>query len=206
MVKSIVTGNFGRTICDAYGIKVYETLTGFKNICGAIPRMKEEGYSYFFGYEESIGCAPSEMVRDKDGISTSLLICEMAAWYRTRGMTLLDGLQELHKKYGEYDDYTVNLVRKGVEGTREIADMMEYLRHTPPESIDGLRVTERKDYLSGENTHIKGSNVLEYRLEGGSRLSVRPSGTEPKIKIYALTINHSPEALAQAMAKRLTDR
>lgn len=205
IIKTIVSTHLVEAVCRSYGAGCYSTFTGFKNMAEKLEELPSSE-TCLMCYEEAIGYMIGTKVRDKDGISTSLLICEMAAWYRTRGMTLLDGLQELHKKYGEYDDYTVNLVRKGVEGTREIADMMEYLRHTPPESIDGLRVTERKDYLSGENTHIKGSNVLEYRLEGGSRLSVRPSGTEPKIKIYALTINHSPEALAQAMAKRLTDR
>ena len=102
MIKSIVTGDMGKTICEAYGIRVFEALTGFKNICGVIPRMEREGFQYFFAYEESIGCAPGEWVRDKDGICAGMLVMEMAAFYKKKGMTLADALETLYRKYGYF--------------------------------------------------------------------------------------------------------
>ncbi len=205
VIKTIVSTHLVDEVCRSYGARCYSTFTGFKNMAEKLEELPPDE-TCLMCYEEAIGYMLCPQVRDKDGISAALLICEMAAWYRSRGMTLFDGLQELHERYGEYDDFTVNLVRKGVEGAREIADMMAYLRQNPPDSLLGLKVTLCKDYLSGENTHIKGSDVLEYLFEGGSRLCVRPSGTEPKIKIYAITRNFSAVDLAQAMAKRLTDR
>ena len=183
MVKSIVTGNFGRTICDAYGIKVYETLTGFKNICGAIPRMKEEGYSYFFGYEESIGCAPSEMVRDKDGICAGLLIMEMAAYYKKKGMTLRQALESLYEKYGSFAEDQVSVVLKGKEGAERIGRIMTVFREKKPDVFGPHRVKERVDYFHGYKD-IPASNVLKLTMEDGCWFAMRPSGTEPKIKFY----------------------
>ena len=122
MVKSIVTGNFGRRICEHFGIRVFDALTGFKNICGVIPKMEKNGYTYFFGYEESIGCAPGSEVRDKDGICAAMLIMEMAAWCRKNGMTMEQYLESLYKKFGYYAEDQVSLVLKGVEGSERIEE------------------------------------------------------------------------------------
>ena len=116
MIKSIVTGDMGKTICEAYGIRVFEALTGFKNICGVIPRMEREGFQYFFAYEESIGCAPDERVRDKDGICAGMLVMEMAAFYKKKGMTLADALEALYRRYGYFAERQVSLVREGQAG------------------------------------------------------------------------------------------
>ena len=118
MIKSIVTGNFGRAICEHFGIKVFEALTGFKNICGVIPKAEELGYTYFFGYEESIGCAPGEEVRDKDGICAAMLIMEMAAWCRKNGSSVGQYLDSLYRKFGYYVEDQVSFVLSGVEGDR----------------------------------------------------------------------------------------
>lgn len=175
MIKSIVTGDFGRTICDAYGISTFEALTGFKNICGRIPELQAKGYTYFFGYEESIGCAPGEMVHDKDGIAASLLICEMAAWYRRKGMTLLDALYSLYEKYGYFAEEQVSLVLKGETGAAKISRIMSTVR----DSASGKAI----DYLHGYED-IPPSNVLKFPLEDGTWFAMRPSGTEPKLKFY----------------------
>lgn len=187
MIKSIVTGDFGRTICDAYDISTFEALTGFKNICGRIPELQSKGYTYFFGYEESIGCAPGEMVHDKDGIAASLLICEMAAWYRRKGMTLLDALYSLYKKYGYFAEDQVSLVLKGETGAAKIQRIMSTVRDTASDKAI--------DYLHGYQD-IPPSNVLKFPLEDGTWFAMRPSGTEPKLKFYFYTRKDS-EAAAQ---------
>ena len=183
MIKSIVTGDFGRTICEKYGIKVYEALTGFKNICGVIPRLEEEGYTYFFGYEESIGCAPGEDVRDKDGICAAMLIMEMAAYYRKQGMTLREALEALYEKYGYFAEEQVSVVLKGKEGAERIGRMMTQFREEKPETFGTHHVKECIDYINGYED-IPASNVLKLIMDDGSWFAMRPSGTEPKIKFY----------------------
>lgn len=128
MIKSIVTGNFGKAICEDYGIRVCETLTGFKNICGKIPDLEKEGYTCFFAYEEGIGCAPGTAVRDKDGIAAGMLVAEIAAFYRKRGMGLLDALEDLYKKYGYYAEDQVSVVLEGKAGQERIGRIMDALR------------------------------------------------------------------------------
>ena len=128
MVKSIVTGNFGRAICESYGIRVFETLTGFKNICGRIPSLEQEGYSIFFCYEESIGCAPGGAIRDKDGIAAGMLVAEMAAYYKKRGMGLLDALEDLYKKYGYFAEKQISVVLEGKAGQERIGRIMDAFR------------------------------------------------------------------------------
>ncbi|MBQ2866399.1 MAG: phospho-sugar mutase [Clostridia bacterium] len=205
IIKTIVSTHLAESICRTFGAECYSTFTGFKNMAEKREELPDS-QQFVMCFEESIGCMIGDHVRDKDGISGSLLVCEMAAWYKSRGMTLLDGLRELDGRYGAHDDYTINIVRKGVDGAEEIKAMMEYMRSNPPDSFLGRKVVETRDYLTGKNAHISGSNVLEYRLEGGSRLLIRPSGTEPKIKIYALTINMPSEALARELEQRLADR
>ena len=183
MIKSIVTGNLGRAICEHYGIRVFEALTGFKNICGVIPKAEDMGYEYFFGYEESIGSAPGEEVRDKDGICAAMLIMELAAWCRKNGMTLGDYLQYLYRKFGFYAEDQVSFVLQGIPGAERIKRIMEAFRNGKPQSFGRFTVKNCIDYLNGYE-EIPASNVLIYHMTDGNWFAMRPSGTEPKIKFY----------------------
>lgn len=183
MIKSIVTGNFGRAICENFGIRVFESLTGFKNICGVIPKAEDMGYTYFFGYEESIGCAPGVEIRDKDGICAAMLIMELAAWCKKNGMSVEDYLEFLYKKYGYYAEDQVSLVLKGIEGSQRISRIMDVFRNKKPEKFGKFEVLRCTDYINGTE-EIPASNVLIYRMTDGSWFAMRPSGTEPKIKFY----------------------
>ena len=183
MIKSIVTGNLGRAICEHYGIRVFEALTGFKNICGVIPKAEEMGYQYFFGYEESIGSAPGEEVRDKDGICAAMLIMELAAWCRKNGMTLGEYLQHLYRKFGFYAEDQVSFVLQGIPGAERIKRIMEAFRNGKPQSFGRFTVKNCIDYLNGYE-EIPASNVLIYHMTDGNWFAMRPSGTEPKIKFY----------------------
>lgn len=186
IVKSIVTGDMGKAIGQTYGVTMFEALTGFKNICGRIPELKDKGYHYIFGYEESIGYTTGATVRDKDGVSSAMLLCEAAAYYQAQGKSLLDVLHQLFEKYGHYREKQISLVLEGVEGKRRIDRMMKSYRSDAPQTIGNFQVTETMDYLNGYQD-IPASNVLRYRLNDGSWYAVRPSGTEPKIKIYLYT-------------------
>ena len=183
MIKSIVTGNFGRVICENFWIRVFDALTGFKNICGVIPKAEDMGYTYFFGYEESIGCAPGVEIRDKDGICASMLIMELAAWCRRNGMTLMQYLDSLYKKYGYYAEDQVSLVLKGIEGAARIGRIMDVFRGNKPARFGRFVVDECTDYINGHEG-IPASNVLIYHMTDGNWFAMRPSGTEPKIKFY----------------------
>ena len=195
MIKSIVTGDFGRAICESYGIRVYEALTGFKNICGVIPRLEQEGYTYFFGYEESIGCAPGEAVRNKDGICAGMLVMEMAAWCKKRGETIRDLLEALYRRYGYFSEEGVSLVLKGQEGAARIGRIMDRFRNDPPQAFGGLHVDRVVDYLRGYED-IPASNVLKFVMSDGSWFAMRPSGTEPKIKFYYYAVSADPKVSA----------
>ena len=183
MVKSIVTGEMGTAIGKPYGVPMFEALTGFKNICGRIPELETQGYTYVFGYEESIGYAASEQVRDKDGVSAAMLLCEAAAYYKKQGKTLLDVLHELYEQYGYYREEQVSLVLEGAEGAARIKRMMVEYRKNHIIDFDGNSVIEVIDYLNGHKD-IPASDVLKFRLKDGSWYALRPSGTEPKIKLY----------------------
>ena len=183
MIKSIVTGNFGRRICEHFGIKVFDALTGFKNICGVIPKAEKKGYTYFFGYEESIGCAPGAEVRDKDGICAAMLVMELAAWCRKNGSTIEEYLEYLYKKFGYYAEEQVSLVLKGVEGSERIGRIMDVFRNKKPERFGRFNVDNCTDYING-TPDIPASNVLIYHMTDGNWFAMRPSGTEPKIKFY----------------------
>ena len=186
MIKSIVTGDMGKTICEAYGIRVFEALTGFKNICGVIPRMEKEGFQYFFAYEESIGCAPGERVRDKDGICAGMLMMEMAAFYKKKNMTLADALEALYRKYGYFAERQVSLIREGQSGAEEISGIMQKARAEKPGLFGKFQVAEIIDYLHGWQD-IPPSDVLKFRMTNGDWFAMRPSGTEPKLKFYFYT-------------------
>jgi len=186
IVKSIVTGDLGKAIGETYGVTTFEALTGFKNICGRIPELVEKGYNYIFGYEESIGYTTGTSVRDKDAVSSSMLLCEAAAYYKAQGKTLLDIRDEIFQKYGTYQEKQISLVLEGVEGQARIGRMMDSYRVDYLTAIGKYKVVTAIDYAKGYED-IPASNVLRYYLEDGSWYAVRPSGTEPKIKIYLYT-------------------
>lgn len=199
MVKSIVTSTLSTRICEAYGVKMFESLTGFKNICGRIPYLQEHGYTYLFGYEESVGYSACDEIRDKDGISAGMLVAEAAAYYRKEGKTLYDVLQDIYQKYGAFAEDEPNLVLKGIEGSEQIGRMMVYVRTHQPEEVAGHKVVKVIDYQNGYED-IPASNVLRFYLDNDSWFAIRPSGTEPKIKFYfyscqdthehAVSVNH----------------
>ena len=201
MVKSIVTSTLSSEIAEAYGVKMFEALTGFKNICGRIPYLLDNGYSYLFGYEESVGYAACPEIRDKDGISAGMLVAEAAAYYKKQGKTLFQVLEGLFDKYAAYAEDEPNLVLKGIEGAARIGRMMESVRRNLPkeatvpatavqeapdgswDSIAGYKVVKVIDYKDGYED-IPASNVLRFFLDNGTWFAIRPSGTEPKIKFY----------------------
>ena len=192
MVKSIVTSSMSAEMAEAYGVKMFEALTGFKNICGRIPFLEENGYQYLFGYEESVGYAACPQIRDKDGISAGMLVAEAAAYYRKMGKTLWQVLEELYERYGFYAEDEPNLILKGLEGAERISRMMISLRNNLPTEVAGYKVSKVIDYKNGYED-IPASNVLRFFLENGSWFAVRPSGTEPKIKFYFYTRQDSRE-------------
>jgi phosphoglucomutase len=203
MIKSIVTGGFGRAICEKNGIQVFEALTGFKNICGRIPELEKMGYGYFFGYEESIGCAPGEKVRDKDGISAAMLVMEMAAWLKKQGKSILGFLEELYQEYGYYEEGQVSLVLKGKEGQEKIEKIMEAFR-SPNLSLGKLKVDSVIDYKEGYKD-IPAQNALKFILKDGSWFAARPSGTEPKIKFYYYSYDEKDHAEARRKCREMQD-
>ena len=203
MIKSVVTGDFGRAICDQYGIRVFETLTGFKNICGKIPVVQEMGYTYFFGYEESIGCAPGEAVRDKDGICAGMLIMEIAAYYKKKGLSILEALEQIYQELGYFGEGAHNIVLEGKAGMEAIAKTMDYFRDTPDLSFGGVKVAKRIDYINGYED-IPAQNCLKFEMEDGSWIAMRPSGTEPKLKFYFYSWDRDKN-LAQEKLRKVQD-
>ena len=199
MLKTIVTTEMARKVAEAHGVTCYDTFTGFKFMAEKKNQLESAGEGkVVFSYEESYGYMLGDYVRDKDAVTASLLLTEMAAWYATQGMTLYDALDVLYKKYGWYGEKTHNLVMPGLYGLEKMANLMKALRQTPPTEISGVAVVRRKDYTDGSvvdcatgavsEMELKGSNVLRYELADGTTILVRPSGTEPKIKVYILTI------------------
>lgn len=187
IVKSIVTGELGSQIAKKYGIKMFSTLTGFKNICALANEWDETGeYSFIFGYEESIGYTYGDHVRDKDAVVSSMMIVEMAAYYKKQGKNLYEILQNIYKEFKFNKERLISIVKEGASGKEEISAIMRALRQEPIQEISGLVVEKVLDY-NREDSPIGKSNVLEYHLSDGSRFYVRPSGTEPKIKLYIYT-------------------
>ena len=203
MVKSIVTSSLSSVIAESYGIRMYESLTGFKNICGRIPFTEENGMQYLFGYEESIGYALSSNIRDKDGISAGMLVAEAAAYYKKQGKTLLDVLYEIYERYGYFAEDEPNIILEGIEGAERIGRMMAALRADLPSEAAGIKVTKVIDYKDGYED-IPASDVLRFFLEDGSWFAVRPSGTEPKIKFYFYAKAESKDA-ALTKNKKIRD-
>ena len=207
MIKSIVTSTLSTIMAESYGVRMVETLTGFKNICGRIPSLLEEGYTYLFGYEESVGYAASVDIRDKDGISAGMLVAEAAAYYRKQGKTLWDVLQEIYAEYGYFAEDEPNIILEGIEGSERIGRMMAYVREHLPSSAGGLPVEKIIDYTNGYED-IPAQNAMRIFLKGGSWFAIRPSGTEPKIKFYFYAKADSREnalALNAAIRKEILE-
>ena len=197
-LKTIVTTEMARKVAESNGVKCFDTFTGFKFMAEKKNALEESGEGHvIMSYEESYGYMLGDYVRDKDAVTASLLITEMAAWYAAKGMTLYDALQALYKKYGWYGEKTHNLVMPGLDGLEKMAALMKRLRTAPPANIAGVDVMVRKDYQDGSTVdcatgnvgkmELSGSNVLRFELADGTTILVRPSGTEPKIKVYILT-------------------
>lgn len=182
LVKTIVTSELGANIGRKYGLQVEETLTGFKYIGDKINKYEETGKQEFvIGYEESYGYLVGTHARDKDAVVSSMLICQMAAWYKNQGKTLVDGLNDIYDEYGYYLDFLDSFVLKGKDGAEKIQNLMTYFRDTDKALFDGI--DEIIDYSKGVGDLPK-ENVLKYIWQDGSWMAVRPSGTEPKIKVY----------------------
>ena len=197
-LKTIVTTEMARAVAEANGLDCYDTFTGFKFMAEKMNELESAGKNtVIFSYEESYGYMIGHYVRDKDAVTASLLLTEMAAWYHAQGMTLFDALRSLYEKYGWYGEKTHNLVMPGLDGLEKMAALMQSLRAQPPVEIGGVTVAQYKDYADGTVRDaatgavtpmpLSGSNVLRFELTDGSHIVVRPSGTEPKIKVYILT-------------------
>ena len=184
IVKTIVTSQLGAEIAKSYGINCLETLTGFKFIGEKIAEFeKTNEHTFVMGYEESYGYLIGTHARDKDGVVSSLLISEMAAYYYSKGMSLYEGLLEIYKKYGYYKESLKSITLKGIDGTNKIKNIMRYFRESNIKEITNIKVKEVKDYSKGIYGLPK-SDVLKFILEDGSWIAIIPSGTEPKIKFY----------------------
>lgn len=184
IVKSIVTGNLSEAIAKKYGVETIETLTGFKHICGKANEFDKTGeYNFIFGYEESIGYVYGTIVRDKDAVVTSMLIAEMAGFYKKQGKNLLEVLEDIYKEYGYYKEDLTSIVLEGLEGKERIKRIMVEFRDNPIENINDMKLEKIVDYLLDDTGNPK-TNALRYYLNDGSWYAIRPSGTEPKIKLY----------------------
>jgi phosphoglucomutase len=213
LITTIVTSELGKKIAEYYGIQTILTYTGFKYIAREILKMENNGKgSYIFGYEESYGYMPADFVRDKDAVTASMLICEMAAWYKSRGMTLYDGLLEIWERFGYHADSLKTITMRGIEGIAKIRRIMSGLRENPPMEITGVKIRIIEDYLQqiskdlSENTSQtlsmeEISDVLRYTLSNGWWFAIRPSGTEPKAKIYFSVTGDSSEDSNEKMEK-----
>ena len=194
IVKTVVTSDMSKVIADSFDVDTYETLTGFKFICNMEKNVQEkEGKSFLFGYEESIGYLTGNFVRDKDAVISAMLIAEMAAYYLNNGLNLLQVLEDLYKKYGYYEEVQHSIYLEGQEGEKKIVEIMEVFRKKLPE-VKGMEIVRIEDILLGESYDLKSkkinpltlprSNVLKIIFSDGSWYVLRPSGTEPKIKLY----------------------
>ena len=194
IIKTIVSSNMTDAIAKEYGVKLFSTLTGFKNVAKIIRGFEENGSCQcLFSYEESYGCIIGTHARDKDGIVAVMTICEAVAYYKMNGLTLWDQMNRMYQKYGYYKERQMAITLKGIEGAEKIKKMMEWLRDNPPKEISGLKVISFGDYQkqeivdnagNKESTGLPKSNVLYFDLEKNAWICVRPSGTEPKIKFY----------------------
>ncbi|WP_425457026.1 phospho-sugar mutase [Cohnella terricola] len=184
VIKTIVTSEMGADIAQSFGCEVFSTLTGFKYIGELMTKFEETGsHDFLFGYEESYGYLTGTYARDKDAVVASLLICEAAAYYKSQGKTLYEVLLELYEQYGTYLEKLESRTLKGKDGVEKIGAIMNEWRSAPPQEIEGVAVTRMLDYAQGLDG-LPAENVLKFMLADGSWFCLRPSGTEPKIKIY----------------------
>lgn len=195
LIKTIVSSNMTDRICKENEVKLFEVLTGFKNVAAKIREFeKDNSYKCIMGYEESYGCLVGDKVRDKDGIAALMLLSEAAALYKKQGLTLWDNMQNMYKKYGYYKEGQISIILEGAEGAQKIKNMMEEIRNNPPKEIGKYKVLKLRDYSNGRvkncvtgeiyQKDLPKSNVLYFELENDFWSCVRPSGTEPKIKLY----------------------
>ena len=200
-VKSIVSTPLADAVAKNYGVELRSVLTGFKWIGDQIAKLEAAGEAdrFIFGFEESYGYLAGPYVRDKDAIIGSMLICEMAAYYRSIGSSIKQRLEELYEKYGRYLNKVDSFEFPGLSGMDKMADIMDGLRQNPPAKIGDYAVVKVTDYKKPEETGLPAANVLVYKLEGGAEVIVRPSGTEPKIKTYFTTLGKD---LAEAQAQK----
>ena len=212
-VKSIVSTSLANRICESFGVSIFETLTGFKFIGEKIQQFMDSGeHTFLFGFEESYGFLSSTFVRDKDGVNASLLISEIACACMAEGITLYDRVQQIFAEYGYYVENVVSTTLPGKDGLTRMKEIMAGLRNNPPTEIGGMKVLAVRDYLKGirtcggkeEPTGLPVSDVLYFELEKGCWVCVRPSGTEPKIKLY-VNSNDKDRAVAQEINSRLAE-
>ena len=194
-VKSLVSTPLADAVAKSYGVEMRNVLTGFKWIGDQIARLEAAGEvdRFIFGFEESYGYLAGPYVRDKDAIIGSMLICEMAAYYRSIGSSIKERLEAIYAKFGRYLNKTDSFEFPGLSGMDKMADIMRALRQNPPKEIAGYAVTHVTDYEKPEQTGLPAANVLVYALEGGATVVIRPSGTEPKIKAYFTTLGKNLE-------------
>lgn len=212
VVKTIVTTNLTKAICDNYGVEMKEVLTGFKFIGEKIKESEETGKgTYIFGFEESYGYLKGTYARDKDAVVATMLIAEMTLWCKENGSSLAEFMDGIYAKYGRYIEYVESVVMEGIDGSKKIAAIMDKLRTDTPTSIGGKKVMAVRDYETSVRTEIKSgtteeillpkSNVIYLELEDGNNFIVRPSGTEPKIKLYCLLRGKDSAAAEDLLAK-----
>lgn len=211
-LKTIVTTDMARKVAERSGVSSYDTFTGFKFMAEKKNALEAAGAGkVIFSYEESYGYMIGDYVRDKDAVTAALLLAEMAAWYASQGLTLYDALQRLYEIYGYHQELTLNLVMPGLDGLARMKTLMAHLRAQPPVEIGGASVTARLDYQDGSRVdaatgvatalELSGSNVLRYELADGTSILVRPSGTEPKVKVYILASDENQAACAASVAR-----
>lgn len=216
IISTVVSSNMTEKIAKNYNIDYFNVLTGFKFIGEKIKQFEQTNCNeYIFGFEESYGCLAGTYARDKDAVVATMLICELAAFYKTKGMTLYEGLQEVYKKYGYFKEDIKSITLKGIDGLKDMDKIMTYLRTSSPSNVNCAEVIEIRDYKLGEiknlvdnsvlNTNLPKSNVLYFTLSDKSWFCVRPSGTEPKIKIYFGVEEDSNDAADNKLKSLIND-
>ena len=211
-VKSIVTTEMAKVVAETNGVHFEDTFTGFKFMAERVAEWEKAGtYKYIFAYEESYGYMMGDYVRDKDAVTASMMVAEMAAYYLAKGMNLKQAMESLYEKYGYYEERTLNLVMPGLDGIEKMKNLMADLRNDPPKFISGTEVFCIRDYSTGDlivpklgvmgQTDIKGSNVLYFELADETSFIVRPSGTEPKVKVYILAKGENRAECDEKVAK-----
>lgn len=204
IVKSIVSSDLIKHIGRNYNTKCFDSLTGFKNICNYANIWEEtKDYSFIFGYEESIGYVISNFVRDKDGVQTAMMVGEMAAYYKKNGKSLYERLHEIFQEYGYQEEYLTSIIMDGQDGAKKIQQIMEYFRGESFDNFAGLKIKEKIDFIKGYKD-IGSSNVLKFICEDESWFALRPSGTEPKLKLY-IYVKNKDKKKASEMIKYLKE-